>query len=162
MSPKSEGEKSHMKNVPYLAAMGSVMYLTTTTRPDIEYVASALARFGSNPRVAHWNAVKHLLCYLQGTANYALTYSPDNTSRELFMAFSDVDHSRCRDSRSLTGGYNRLWGHELVIQTPGNCCPIVHQGRICGCHGSWEGSLLDEKPIIQDGIHKQCTIKPVY
>jgi len=99
MSPKNEEEKSHMKNTPYLAAMGSVMYLATTTRPDIAYAASTLTRFRSNPGVAHWNAVKHLLCYLQGTTNYALTYSLDNTSRELFVAFSDADHGGCRDSR---------------------------------------------------------------
>ena len=87
-----------MKNVPYLSAVGSIMYLTTTTRPDITYVAGTLTRFGSNTGVVHWNAVMHLLCYLQGTANYALTYSLDNTSKELFTAFSDADHSRCRDS----------------------------------------------------------------
>jgi len=62
MSPKSEEEKSHMKNVWYLAAVGSIMYLATTTRPDIAYTAGTLTRFGSNPGVAHWNAVKHLLC----------------------------------------------------------------------------------------------------
>jgi len=74
------------------------MYLATTTRPDIAYAAGTLARFGSNPGVAHWNAVKHLMCYLQGTANYVLTYSPDNTSTKLFMAFLDADHGGCRDS----------------------------------------------------------------
>ena len=73
-----------------------------TTRPDIVYVAGALARFGSNPRIAHWNTVKHLLRYLQGTASYALTYSPDNTSKEPFTAFSDANHGRCKDSGWLT------------------------------------------------------------
>jgi len=76
-----------------------------TTRPDIVYVAGALARFGSNPRIAHWNTVKHLLRYLQGTASYALTYSLDNTSKEPFTAFSDTNHSGCKDHRRLTGGY---------------------------------------------------------
>jgi len=73
-----------MKTIPYLAAMGSMMYLETTTCPDIAYVAGALARFGSDPGVAHCNAVKHLLCYLQGTASYTLTYNLDNTTSELF------------------------------------------------------------------------------
>jgi len=56
MSPKSE-EQAHMKTIPYLAAMGSVMYLTMTTWPNLVYAAGALARFGSNPRIAHWNIV---------------------------------------------------------------------------------------------------------
>src|SRR5882672_4031623 len=94
-----------MKTVPYLAAMGSIMYLATTTRPDIAYAAGALARFGSDPGIAHWNAVKHLLRYLQGTASYALTYSPDNTTSEPFTTFSDANHGGCKDSGRSTGGY---------------------------------------------------------
>jgi len=98
MSPKSNEECTNMKNIPYLEAIGSVMYLTTTTRPDIAYAAGTLARFRSNPGLGHWNAVKHLLCYLQGTANHVLTYSPNKSSRKIFTTFSDADHGGCKDS----------------------------------------------------------------
>ena len=94
-----------MKTVPYLAAMGSVMYLATTKCPDIAYTAGALARFRSNPGIVHRNIVKHLLHYLQGTASHALTYSLDNTSNEPFTTFSDADHSGCKDSGWSTRGY---------------------------------------------------------
>src|SRR5882724_2763028 len=102
MSPKSNEECTNMKNIPYLEAIGSVMYLTTTTRPDIAYTAGALARFRSNPGLGHWNVVKHLLHYLQGTANHALTYSPNKSSSKIFTTFSDVDHGGCKDSRRST------------------------------------------------------------
>jgi len=58
-----------MKTIPYLEAIGSVMYLAMTTHPDIAYTVGVLARFRSNPRIAHWNTVKHLLHYIQGTAS---------------------------------------------------------------------------------------------
>jgi hypothetical protein len=51
-----------------------------------------LARFNSNPGIVHWHAVKHLLCYLKGTADYSITYAPDPSSSELFSTFSDADH----------------------------------------------------------------------
>ncbi|KAL0413918.1 UNVERIFIED_CONTAM: Retrovirus-related Pol polyprotein from transposon TNT 1-94, partial [Sesamum radiatum] len=34
---KTDSEKERMKNVPYSNAIGSVMYLMVSTRPDIAY-----------------------------------------------------------------------------------------------------------------------------
>ena len=69
-----------MKKIPYLTAIGSLMYLVTTTFPDIAYMAniaymaSMLAHFRTDPGIAHWSMVKHLLRYLKGTMDYALMY----------------------------------------------------------------------------------------
>jgi hypothetical protein len=46
---------------PYQSAVGALLYLSTTTRPDIAYVVSKVARFNQNPGVQHWIAVKHHL-----------------------------------------------------------------------------------------------------
>ena len=81
-SPKTPEEVQFMKSVPYLAAVGALMYLATTTRPDIAYTIGYLARFNSNPGLAHWQAVKHLLRYLKGTADFCITYAPDLYSNE--------------------------------------------------------------------------------
>ena len=94
-----------MKSVPYLAAVGALMYLATSTRLDIAYTVGCLARFNSNPGVAHWNAVKHLLHYLKGTADNSITYAPDPLSSELFSTYSDADHGGCKDTGHSTGGY---------------------------------------------------------
>jgi hypothetical protein len=48
-----------MQNIPYLSAVGSLMYLAVTTRPDIAYSVGVLAHFNSNPGPSHWKAVKH-------------------------------------------------------------------------------------------------------
>jgi hypothetical protein len=81
------------------------MYLATSTRPDIAYTVGCLARFNSNPGIVHWHAVKHLLRYLKGTADYSITYAPDPSSPELFSTFSDADHGGCKDTGRSTGGY---------------------------------------------------------
>ena len=55
-----------MQSVDYGGAIGSLQYLCTT-RPDIAYTVGQLASFTSDPGVAHWNAIKHLLRYIRGT-----------------------------------------------------------------------------------------------
>jgi len=62
------------------------MYLAITTQPDIAYAAGGLARFNSNPGLAHWQAAKHVLWYLKGTMNHKLTYKPPS-SPEPFITY---------------------------------------------------------------------------
>ena len=94
-----------MRSIPYLAAVGALMYLATTTRPDIAYSVGVLARFNSNPGWVHWLAVKHLMGYIRGTLDHSLTYSPDPSCSEPFLTYSDADHGGCKDSGRSTGGY---------------------------------------------------------
>lgn len=50
----------------YSRALGCLIYLCNT-RPDIQYALSQVSRFMHIPRTHHWQAVKHVFCYLQGT-----------------------------------------------------------------------------------------------
>ena len=91
-----------MKNIPYLVAIGSLMYLATTTHPDIAFAVGVLRRFNHNPGPHHWLAVKHLLCYLKGTMDHRLTYGH---SEDLFTTYTDADHGGNKDNGRSTGGY---------------------------------------------------------
>src|SRR5262249_6513586 len=85
-------------------AVGSLMYLATSTRPDIAYSVGVLCRFNSNPGPTHWKAVSHLFRYLKATTNYKLVYGPGE-SAEHFTTFSDADHGGNPDNGKSTGGY---------------------------------------------------------
>ncbi len=93
-----------MRNIPYREAVGSLLYISIATRPDISYAVGVLSRFSSNPGMAHWNAVKHLMRYLQGTKDFKLTYAPDGPS-DRFTTYSDADFAGEPDSKRSTSGY---------------------------------------------------------
>ncbi|KAK6122523.1 hypothetical protein DH2020_043728 [Rehmannia glutinosa] len=59
----------------YARVIGSLMYLTNCTRPDIAYSVSKLSRFTSNPSTDHWKAVTRVLRYLKYTMNYGILYT---------------------------------------------------------------------------------------
>ena len=49
MSPRTESERNKMKDKPYHAILGSVMWGQLATRPDLSFSVSLLARFQANP-----------------------------------------------------------------------------------------------------------------
>lgn len=53
---------------PYRELIGSFMYLSVATRPDISNTMSWLAQFLNKPYKCHWIAAKRILRYLAGTA----------------------------------------------------------------------------------------------
>ncbi len=56
----------------YLQAVGTLLYLSTSTRPDISYTVGVLARFNADPGEKHWEGVIRLFRYLKHTKNYRL------------------------------------------------------------------------------------------
>ena len=47
--------------------MGSLLWLSNVTRPDISYAVSQVSKYKSNPGMEHWKAFKRILRYLKGT-----------------------------------------------------------------------------------------------
>jgi hypothetical protein len=74
--------------VPYLSAIGALMYLSTHTRPDIAFAINLLASYSSCPTRSHWNGIKHILRYLQGTKDMGLYFA--NKCIEGLVSFVDA------------------------------------------------------------------------
>ena len=72
--PLEEGEEVLGPEVPYLSAIGGLLYLANYTRPDIAFSVNLLARYSASPTKRHWAGVKHLLRYLQGSIDLGLFY----------------------------------------------------------------------------------------
>jgi hypothetical protein len=106
MSPTTPETVALMAGTPYKEAIGSLIYLTTCTRPDIAYAVGQAARFCQNPGKAHWAAVKRILFDLSGTLHYGLLFS--GTGRAKFLGYTDADYAGCIDSRRSTSGFTFL------------------------------------------------------
>ncbi|KAG8182314.1 hypothetical protein JTE90_013918 [Oedothorax gibbosus] len=55
MCPKNDAERSEMEDIPYQSSIGSLMYLSVATRPDITRSVNFLSQFNNNPRKLHWH-----------------------------------------------------------------------------------------------------------
>jgi hypothetical protein len=101
---KEEGEPLDKDQYPYSQLVGSLMYLSVTTRPDISFVVGALARFMSCPTSTHWQAAKDVLRYLEGTKDYGLVFGGSSNDLSL-VGFCDADYAGDLDTRRSTTGY---------------------------------------------------------
>ena len=100
--PCEKGEELLGLEVPYLSAIGALMYLATCTCPDIAFPVNLLARYSSAPTRRHWNDIKHILRYLKGTFDMGLFYSKE--SKQQLLGYADARYlSDPHKARSQTG-----------------------------------------------------------
>ena len=53
MCLSTDKENDKMCSVPYLVAVGSLMYVSMATQPDITFVTNKLSQFNANPGFSH-------------------------------------------------------------------------------------------------------------
>ena len=86
----------------YCSLAGALQYLTFTC-PDISYVVQQICLFMHNLMEDHMNALRRILCYIQGTSQYRLhLYHSSTTS---LISYTNVDWGGCPDTRRSTSGY---------------------------------------------------------
>ncbi|OWY92633.1 hypothetical protein PHMEG_00038287 [Phytophthora megakarya] len=90
-------------DAPFREAVGALMHLMTSNRPDIAFAIDYVSRFMENPRVEHWIAFKHIFRYLQGTKSHGIRFSP---GKEVdFQGFSVAAWAGNLSDRKSTSGY---------------------------------------------------------
>ncbi len=92
----------------YQSAVGSLLYLSTWTRPDISYAVNNVAKFCSKPTQQHWTAVKRIMRYLKGTINVGLRYNKGTADPEC-TGFSDSDWAGDKVQRKTTSSGHHSW-----------------------------------------------------
>jgi len=108
----SENPDDVCNQLMYQAVVGSLLYLSTKTRPDIAYAVSRVTRFCAKPTKEHWAAVKRILRYLKGTSNLGLLYREDTPAE--ITGYSDADWAGDVGDRKSTSGYVFLLGGAAI------------------------------------------------
>jgi hypothetical protein len=110
----------------YQSAVGGLLYLALTARPDVAQSVSVLSRFMSCPSEEHIEAAKQVIRYMYATKDYGITFSRrksgaphlyvhtrksqtavDDTSSDsrLIATYADADLAGDVGTRKSTSGY---------------------------------------------------------
>ena len=99
---KNDGVSKSVDRVSYQSMVGSLLYASIATRPDIAQAVGAVSKFNSCPTEAHLTAVKRIFRYLKGTINLGIKY--ERSDDKHLVGFSDVDWAGDVDDRHFTTG----------------------------------------------------------
>jgi len=113
----------------YATAIGMLLYLSSNSRPDIQFAVHQCARFTHTPKQSHQQAVLRICRYLKATEDKGLSFRPSN---ELTLdCYADADFAGlynvenqtdpvCVKSRTgfvlLLGGCPLLWSSKLQTE----------------------------------------------
>ena len=106
-----EGTGSAVEQKLYRGMIGSLLYLTAS-RPDIVFSVGLCARFQTNPKESHIQAVKRILRYLKGTSDLGLWY-PKGSNFDL-VGYADADYAGYLGDRKSTTGMAHFLGSCLI------------------------------------------------
>ncbi|MBW0522727.1 hypothetical protein O181_062442 [Austropuccinia psidii MF-1] len=94
----------------YQSAIGTLMYISGGSRPDITYAVHMLARFSSCPDETHWLALDHLTGYLLRHRDKSLRYTPQSSDISLWVDASwGGEHAR-----STSGFVVKAFGNPIA------------------------------------------------
>ena len=110
----------------YQSAAGMLLYISSNTRPDIQFAVHQVCRFSHAPKHSHGQALKRIIRYLVSTSKKGLLFKPN--LEEGLNAYVDADfcglygYEDEQDPvsvRSRTGFTLTLFG-----------CPIIWQSKL--------------------------------
>ncbi|CAB1105045.1 unnamed protein product [Ectocarpus sp. CCAP 1310/34] len=99
LGPKREDEEGG--EWPVREAIGSMMWVSTFSRPDVSFAVRAVARHAHAPAKRHWDAIQKILGYLKGTRDLGITYQ--RGSGLGLAVYVDASYADTEDRRSVSG-----------------------------------------------------------
>jgi hypothetical protein len=105
----------------YAAAIGMLLYISSNTRPDIQFAVHQAARFTHSPPKSHGQAVKRIVRYLAGTSDKGTNFIPDlkqgldcYVDADFAGLYGYEDHQDPISVKSQTGFTSTLLGCSLI------------------------------------------------
>jgi hypothetical protein len=97
----------------YHSLVGALHYLTFT-KPDLSFAVHQVCQFMHAPTDIHLTPAKRILCYVRGTIDHGLFYTPGPIS---LSAFSDADWGRDPNDRRSTSGLPVFLGNNPITRS---------------------------------------------
>ncbi|KAK9942694.1 hypothetical protein M0R45_008346 [Rubus argutus] len=112
--PRDDDEDVLEAEVPYLSAIGALLYLAQCTRPDISFAVNLLARHSSAPTQRHWTGIKTIFRYLKGTINMGLFYPYRESRNDVLVGFADAGYLSDPHKGRSQSGYVFTMGNTAI------------------------------------------------
>jgi hypothetical protein len=106
--------------------IGKLNYLEKSTRPDIAYAVHQCARFTSDPKVEHSNALKWLGRYLAKTKDKGLILRPEGDQFEVYVDADFAGNWNSEDAMNDPDTARSRYGYIVMY----NGCPITWASRM--------------------------------
>ena len=110
--PSDGSQATEQEVVPYRAAIGCLMYLMTSTQPDLASAIQSLSKFLSNPGRDHWEGLKRVMRYLNKKKKLGLLYLKQKKIE--IVGYCDSDGGECQDTRRSISGYVFMLGGAAI------------------------------------------------
>jgi hypothetical protein len=113
MDPDVRLDNPHCEDKPanrrlYQSMVGSLMYASLGTRPDLAYCVTTLSRYNAAPLMMHLTAAKRALRYLSATKDLKLCFTHQAGVADLndtsLLGFTDSDWAGNLTNRKSVGG----------------------------------------------------------
>jgi hypothetical protein len=130
--------------------IGSLMYAAVSTRPDIMYAVSYIARFTNHPSKAVCNAITRIFQYLNGNPDLGLNITKGHMN---YYMHTDADlGGDINDGKSTSGGCEFIdgniinwWSTKQTLMTAQSSCDSEVIAINHGCKNLiWTRGLLNE------------------
>ena len=86
----------------YQQMIGTLIYATISTRPNIAFTVTQLSWYNNNPTELHIKYVRYILWYLLGTKELEIKYSGDSNAGLIW--YLDLDWGENKDDHNSTLG----------------------------------------------------------
>ena len=96
----------------YQSVVGSLIYASICTRPDLTFAVRVLSQFMSKPGPEHWVGVKRVLRYVKGTINYGLKFVASEDF--VLKGYSDADWAGDIGERKSSSGFVFCLGNATI------------------------------------------------
>ncbi|XP_035212002.1 secreted RxLR effector protein 161-like [Stegodyphus dumicola] len=119
-------------NAQYRQAVGALLYIATTSRPDIACAVNLLSKRNEKPRNIDWNAVKKVIRSLYTTKDFELVFK--KIQEPILTAYSDADWANDRTTRKSISGY--------IFKLLNNCISWSSKRQNCIALSSTEAEYI--------------------
>jgi len=146
----------------YMELIGTLMYPSISTRPDIANAARSLAQHMQHPKRRHEVAAERVLRYLAGTKGLGLLFGRKgmiSTDAMNIMAYGDADWANDKnDRKSITGWIVKLNGDVISwaskkqhTRAQSTCEAELYAEAAAVNEVLWMRGLMQELGLVLDG-----------